>query len=221
MGKEKQFLQARNKSGYDETYCRHYEKSLGLYLKSVFCGFSQTGVFIMCVIMSLVSVFVIDPDEELIVKLVAYLLAGVSGFFYLCIIFKGLWYWKFTKHVFATSEGLWIAACSTFWWRGAPDFTGKRRLLAPSWSLYSWSELKGIATSPKDIDRGVSKIGNFFEDFDYFITKSPYHTKLFLKRWDGIELVDCLKTEYAEEILTLYQEYKRSRKKKIEVEDDA
>lgn len=162
--------------------------------------------------MTLVSVFVIDPDEELMVKLIAYLLAGISGFFYICIIFKGLLYWTFTKRVFATSEGLWIAACSTFWRRGAPDFTGKRRLLAPSWSLYSWSELKGIAASPKEIDRGISKIGNFFKNFDYFVTKSQYHTKLFLKRWDGVELVDCLKTEYAEEIISYYKQSKRKRK---------
>lgn len=213
MRGERLFLQMRNKNGqYEETYCRHYLKSKGVYLRRVFFGYQPIGLFIMCVIMTLVSVFVIKSDDELTAKLIPVILASVAGFFYICILFYWLWYWKYTKHVFVTDEGIWIATCSTFWWRGSPDYMGRRRLLAPSWSLYSWSELKSVTKT--DDTRSVSKTANFFTDFDNFVSKSKNHTALYMKRWDGVERIDALKNEDADEILAYMKTLKKSRKRK-------
>ncbi|MDE5548370.1 MAG: hypothetical protein K2J30_05200 [Clostridia bacterium] len=219
MGRVALFLQARNKDGrYEEGYCRHYKKSLGVYLRRVFFAYQPTGLFFMCLIMTLVSLFVIDSEEESMLRLIPIILASVAGFFYVVILFYHFWYWKYTKHVFVTDEGIWITSCSTFWWRGAPDYAGRRRLLAPSWSLYSWDELKSV--SKTDDTRSVSKLANFFDDFDNFVSKSRNHISLYMKRWDGVERIDALKNSDAEEILEYAETQKKSCKRKIKQEPE-
>lgn len=216
MSKREQLcLQMRNKGDkYDETYCQHYIKNKSGYLRYLFFRFQSTSVFIMWLIMSVVSWRISLSPEDGLFKLIPYTLAAIFGFAWIFMIFKGLWYWKYDRHVFVTNEGIWIMSCSTFWWRGAPDFMGKRRFLAPSWSLYSWSELKKISANRADAPRGVSKIANFFEDFDAFINKSSKLTTIYLTRWDGVEQVNFLKNEDANEILDYAKTQKRPRRKK-------
>ena len=218
MGRrEKLCLQMRNRNGQDkETYCRHYLKSKGVYLRSVFFGLKQTGMFLMCLIFTLVIIFTNDRDESILFKILPYIFAGISGFAYIFMILKGLWYWKYTRHVFVTDEGIWVMSCSALWWKGAPDFTGKRRFLAPSWSLYGWDELKSVSKKSEGGNRNISRIINFFEDYENFIVKSSKHTTIYLKRWDGVERVDFLKSGDAEEILSYVKTHKKSRKKKKE-----
>lgn len=71
-----------------------------------------------------------------------------------------------------------------------------------------------MSASPDVKGRSVSKIANFFDDFDNFVIRSAKCTPLFLTRWDGVEQVNCLKKADAEEILAYAKEQKRSRKKK-------
>lgn len=216
MGKREQLcLQMRNKDDkYDETYCRHYIKSKRGYMFFLFFKFQTVSIFIMWLIMSVVSWKLSLSREDEFFKLIPYALAAIFGFAWIFMIFKGLWYWKYDRHVFVTNEGIWIMTCSAFWWRGAPDFTGKRRFLAPSWSLYSWSELKKISANRTDAPRSVSKIANFFKDFDNFIIRSTKLTTIYLTRWDGVEQVNFLKNADAEELLEYAKTQKRQRRKK-------
>ena len=212
--REKLFLQMRNRKGqYNETYCEHYFKDRGGYMRFLFFKFQSVSIFISAVILTLFSVFFNIPEEEGIVWILPYIFVGIFWFCWLCIIFIGLWYWKYTRHVFATDEGVWVAGFSTFWWRGAPDFTGKRRFLAPYWSLYSWGELKNIGDVNKNGGGAVSKISNFFEKFDDFVKKSKKYKTVYMTRFDGVESVDFLKNDDAEELL-IYARTARRRAKK-------
>lgn len=226
--REKLCLQLRNRKGQEnETYCKHYIKSKGVYLRSVFFGFYQSAIFIVAAILTAVLLLVELPDEDGIFNFVLILLLAVFAISYLFIIFKGLWYWKYTRHVFVTDEGIWFMSCSALWWKGAPDFTGKRRFLAPSWSLYSWSELKSVSKDVIDKNRSSVRLANFFEDWDEFVIKSSKHSPIYLKRWDGVEIINCLKNDDVDEILAYSKERmrairaaKRKNKKAKDAEDN-
>ena len=175
MSKREQLcLQMRNKKGEgqaEETYCRHYIKKRGAYLKYLFFHFQSTSLFLMSAIVIAAAVFLPSDGDELF-RIIPIAMASITSVSYLFIIFKGLWYYKYDRHVFVTDEGIWVMSCSVMWWRGAPDFMGKRRFLAPSWSLYSWSELKSVGLTHDSNTKNVSKIMGAFEDFDNFVIKS-------------------------------------------------
>ena len=211
--KEKLCLQLRNKDGQnEETYCRHYIKTKSGYFRLVFFGYQPVFLFCMSLIFTLVRVFAIKPEDGFMVSLICIFLAAVPGFVYLCKIFVGLWYWKYSKNVFVTDEGIWVIGCSSFWWRGAPDFLGRRRLLAPYWSLYGWGELKRVAKTNDVVED--SKIYRFFDAFDDFVGRSSKTCTLYMKRFDGVERIDFLKKEEADEILAYMKERKKNRRKK-------
>lgn len=217
--REKLCLEKRNRKGQEnETYCRHYIKCGSGYFRHVFFSIQSLGCFIMSAVS--ITIYLVDKSDDGFFGLIPLIIGGVTGFFWLGFILVGVWFWKYSRHVFVTNDGIWIMGFSTFWWRGAPDFTGKRRFLAPYWSLYSWSELKSVSKDVNTANRSVSKIANFFEDFDRFVTKSSRYSTIYLRRWDGVEDVGYIKNSDVEEILDYYKTQKKSRKKKVKEEDN-
>ena len=214
--REKLCLQMRNKHGEgqeNETYCRHYTKKFGGYLFHLLFGFQSLSVFIFSALSILMAIFWFTHDEDFMSRFIPSLISAVGIFFWLYFIIQGLWFWKYTKHMFVTDEGIWIMTFSTFWWRGAPDFMGKRKFWAPSWSLYGWSELKKVSDSPKGNSKSASKIGNAFDAIDDFMIRLTGLKTIYLTRWDGTERIDFLTKENVEEILSYYNAQKRAKKR--------
>lgn len=215
--KEKLFLKMRNKRGEgqkDETYCMHYKKKFGGYLFNTFFSFQSLSLFIVGLVITLFVVLGFSVEEDgYLIKVVAMLIGGFADFFWVYFIVFKLWYWKYSKHIFVTDEGIWIAVCSTFWWKGAPDFRGKVKFWAPSWSLYSWSELKKVSDNKKDRPRSPVKLANFFEDIDTFFKDITGLKTIYLTRWDGVEEVNFVSKADAEEILNYYKSQKRARRR--------
>ncbi len=130
---------------------------------------------------------------------------------YIVKIAISLWFWKYAKHVVITNEGVWIMYYSSFWW--SEDFTGKKRFLSPTWSLYGWSEIK-ITDSDTARPKSSVKISREFENFDYAVIKSCKLTSLFLTRFDGVQEIDFLERADADEILAYAHECKKRKKRK-------
>lgn len=210
---EKLFLKMRNVNGEEaEETCVHYAKSLKGYIKYMLFKFEQVAVFISF-ILTIVGVYLVR-NEELMSKIIAYTLSSCFGLTYFITIFVGIWFWKFSKHVFVTDEGIWIAHYSSFWWRGAPDFMGRRRFLAPSWSVYTWSELKSVSLKKEEIDKSARDITYYFEKFNDWIVKSSKYKTIYLTRFDGVQSIDFLLNDQADEIIRFAETKKKKRRKK-------
>ena len=199
----------------EETYCKYYLKKFRGYLKSVFINFQTIGLFIMMLISVLVIKLVLpdlmENDDDLMPWIIVYAFLGLSVFFLIYETAKKLWFWKYAKYVVVTNEGIWIMYYSTFWW--GQDFTGKKRFLNPSWSLYTWNEIK-ITADDSVRPRSPVKLGNLEDDFDYAITKSSQLTSLFLTRWDGVQEIHYLTEADANEILAYAKEQQKRKKRK-------
>ncbi len=117
MSKREQLcLQMRNKNGlYEETYCKHYIKNKWGYLRFLFFRFQSISVFILGAISAVVSWHELKSQEASLLKYIPLLIAAILGFAWIFMIIKGLWYWKYTKHVFVSNEGIWVMSCSTLW----------------------------------------------------------------------------------------------------------
>lgn len=155
-------------------------------------------------------------DEDKLGFYIGAALFALAVLFWLGKIILGLWFWKYSKHVVVTNEGIWIMWYSTFRW--SKDFTGKKRMFNPSWSFYSWSEIK-ITDDPKVRPKSPVKLASFFDDFDYAVIKSSHLTSLFMTRWDGMQQIDFLDDGDAQEILSYAKEqHKRKKRKKKDME---
>ncbi|MDE7454305.1 MAG: hypothetical protein K2M64_00555 [Clostridia bacterium] len=211
-------LQLRNRTTRDEeTYCKHYTKKFRGYIRHLLINYQMVGLVIMMIFIGLLTYFTKPwQDEVKFAMIIAGTLFGVAVFFWLGKLIIGLWFWKYSKNVVVTNEGIWVMWYSTFWW--SDDFTGKKHLLNPSWSLYGWGEIK-ITDDPKVRPRSPVKMANFFEDFDYAVIKSSHLTSLFLTRFDGMCQIDFLDATDADEILTYAKEqHKRKKRKKKDME---
>ncbi|MCM1290224.1 MAG: hypothetical protein NC132_06100 [Corallococcus sp.] len=217
-GKEPLCLQLRNQTTRnEETYCKCYQKKFRGYIRSLFINYQMVGVFLMMLFDALLVYFTKAWEDE--DKLGFYIGATIFG---ICIVWwiysaiKSLWFWKYSKHVVITNEGIWIMCYSVFWW--SKDYTGKKRFLSPSWSLYGWSEIK-ITSDDKIRPRSPVKLANFFDDFDYAVIKSSHLTSLFMTRWDGMQQIDFLDKADADDILAYAKErHKRKKRKKKDME---
>ncbi len=212
--KEALCLQLRNQTTRDkETYCKVYRKKFRGYLRHVFINYQTIGLFIL---MAFISLFIVFDNkkwqiESALLSNICYVLLGITIFFYLCKIIKGLWFWKYAKYVVVTNEGIWIMWCGVFWKQ--QDFTGKKRLFSPRWTLYSWNSIK-ITTDDKVRPRSPVKLAIFFDNFDYAVIKSSHLTSLFVKRWDGMERIDFLEENDANEIVEYAREWRRNKRRR-------
>lgn len=212
--KEDLCLQLRNQTTREEeTYCKRYIKKFRGYLRHVFVNYQSAGLVLMLLFMGLLVLAdnKLWSDEDRTFSYFAFGIGGITLFFWIYERIKALWFWKYAKNVVVTNEGIWIMWYSTFWW--SKDFTGKKRFLSPSWSLYSWSEIK-ITADDKVRPRSPVKLANFFDDFDYAVIKSSKLTTLFLTRWDGMQQIDFLDETDANEILAYAKEQEKRRKRK-------
>lgn len=207
--REKLCLDCRNKQGQqNETFCKHFQKKYGAYILDLFFGIKRVFLFFAGVFFTLMAIYLKPESGGLLLSVCKWFAAGLVDFLYIYYIIKGLWYWKYTKHIFVTNEGIWIMALSTFWRYG--DFTGKHKFWAPKWSLYSWSELKNVSSEKQKI--------RDFQDFVEYSVINLLNTKtIYLTRWDGVECVNFLTKADTEKIVDCYKTYKKSkRKKKLE-----
>ena len=209
-------LRLRNKTARaEETYCKYYLKKFRGYAKSAFINLQTIAMFIMtliCVaVITLVLPNLMENDDDIMPWIISYIFLGVSVFFLIYIPAQHLWFWKYAKYVVVTNEGIWIMWYSTFWW--SEDFTGKKRFWSPSWSLYTWNEIK-ITSDDSARPRSPVKWGNFGEDFDYAIIKSTQLTSLFVTRWDGVQQIHFLEESDANEILAYAKEQQKRKKRK-------
>ena len=175
-------LRLRNQtSRAEETYCKYYLKNFRGYLKSVFINVQTIGLFLFTLtfiaVITLLLPHLMENDDDKMPLYIAYAFLGISLFFLIYIPTQKLWFWKYTKYVVVTNEGIWMMWYSTFWW--SKDFTGKKRFWSPSWSLYTWNEIK-ITSDDKVRPRSPVKLGNFDDDFDYAVVKSNHLTSLFV-----------------------------------------
>ena len=209
-------LRARNQTTRaEETYCKYYLKKFRGYVKSAFINYQNIGVFVLMLISLAVIIFVLprlmEGDDDKMPWIITYTFLGVSVFFLIYKPAQELWFWKYAKYVVVTNEGIWIMCFSTFWW--GQDFTGKKRFRNPSWSLYTWNEIK-LTTDASARPRSPVKYANFTDDFDYAITKSSKLTSLFMTRWDGVQQIDYLEQSDVDEILAYAKEQQKRKKRK-------
>ena len=199
----------------EETYCKYYVKKFRGYLKSIFLNLQTIGLFFMMLI-SVLTITLLLPrlmenDDDKMPWIIAYIFLGVSVFFLIYLPAQKLWFWKYAKYVVVTNEGIWIMWFSTFWW--SEDFTGKKHFWSPSWSLYTWNEIK-ITSDDSARPRSHVKFGNVSEDFDYAVVKSSQLTSLFVTRWDGVQQIHFLEESDANEILAYAKEQQKRKKRK-------
>ncbi len=95
---------------------------------------------------------------------------------------------------------------------------GKRRFIAPSWSLYSWSELKSISSTR--LEKQKKELYDLFEAFDYMVLKSSKLASIYPTRWDGVERVDFLTKTEVEDIIEYGKMQKKIKKKKHQTESE-
>lgn len=211
-------LQLRNRTTRDEeTYCKHYTKKFRGYIRHLLINYQSVRLVIMMILAALFAWATKTlGDEDKLGFYVGAAFFGLSAFFWLGKIIIGLWFWKYAKHVVVTNEGIWIMWYSTFWW--SADFTGKKRFLSPSWSMYGWGEIK-ITNDSKARPKSPVKLAKAFDDFDYAAIKSSHLTSLFLTRFDGVQQIDFLTEMDANEILAYAKErQKRKKRKKKDME---
>ena len=221
IDENKPCLRMRNQTTRaDETYCKYYLKKFRGYVRHVFINFQAIGLFFMTLISVLVITLLLphlmENDDDIMPWIIAYAFLGISVFFYIYLTAQKMWFWKYAKYVVVTNEGIWIMFYSTFWWSG--DFMNKKRFWSPSWSLYSWNEIK-ISSDDSARPRSPVKFGNLKDDFDYKVVKSAQLTSLFVTRWDGVQQIDFLEESDANEILAYAKEqHKRKKRKKKDME---
>ena len=199
----------------EETYCKYYLKKFSGYLKSVFINIQTIGLLLFTLIFVAVITLLLpnlmEDDDDIMPWIISYVFLGVSLFFLIYLTAQKLWFWKYSKYVVVTNEGIWIMWFSTFWW--SKDFTGKKHFWSPSWSLYTWNEIK-ITSDDSVRPRSPVKLGNIADDFNYAVVKSSHLTSLFVTRWDGIQQIHFLDESDANEILSYAQKQQKGKKRK-------
>ena len=209
-------LRLRNKTNRaEETYCKYYLKNFRGYVKHVFVNLQTIGLLFMMLISVLVITLLLprlmEDDGDVMPWIIAYAFLSISVFFLIYLTAKKLWFWKYAKYVVVTNQGIWIMWYSTFWW--SKDFRGKKHFWSPSWSLYTWNEIK-ITSDDSVRPRSPVKLGNLEDDFDYKVVKSAQLTSLFVTRWDGVQQIHFLEESDANEILSYAKEQQKRKKRK-------
>ncbi len=96
-------------------------------------------------------------------------------------IIENLWFWKYSKHVVITEQGIYVMLHNSFWW--GKRYDGKKHFWNAHWSMYAWQELNGVFEFKSRISK-LSKLMDFEMD-----------------RWDGKLEVHYLKPEEVENIV--------------------
>ena len=174
-------------------------------------------MMLICVaVITLLLPKLMEGDDDIMPWIIAYAFLFISLFFFVYGIAQKLWFWQYAKYVVVTNEGIWIMWYSTFWW--SKNFRGKKHFWSPSWSLYTWNEIR-ITSDDSARPRSPVKLGNLEDDFDHAIKKSTQLTSLFVTRWDGVQQIDFLTESDANEILAYAREqHKRKKRKKKDME---
>ncbi|MDE7079825.1 MAG: hypothetical protein K2O95_06910 [Clostridia bacterium] len=174
-----------------------YTKNAKGYFLDTFLGLMFWKCALMaaiCGIFCLVAYF-IKADHDLYNYFIYFFFALIALIYLIDVLIK-LWFWKYSKHVIVTNQGIWIMVFSTFWW--SKNHKGKKKMFSAHWSFYDWGELKGVFVDENWISK-ICKLKNFAMD-----------------RWDGEEVVRFLKSEEVDEIIELSIKHINPRKRKKE-----
>lgn len=208
----KPWLKLRNPDDENETYCKYYVKKFRGYIRALFINYQTVGLFVGVLLLIAMYFLFIGKDKDDFSLLIWCVLTCVWSLGYIGKIVIGLWFWKYTKYVVVTNEGVWLMWHGAFWRK--KDYAGKRRFLSPIWSLYDWA---GIKITDDDKARPIAAVGKYFDEFDYAVIKSCKLTSLFITRFDGVQEIDFLDKNDAAEILAYAKE--RRKRKKIKKKD--
>lgn len=207
-------LQARNQTTRDEeTYCKIYTKKFRGYLRSVFINHQSLGLLAMVLFAAILIVsfhFFYRGDDRSFI----WYMGGFGAFIFLVwlgILILRLWFWKYTKYVVVTNEGIWLMWHGLFWTK--KNFKGKRHFASARWNIYGWGEIK-ITDDDKVRPPCDGKIEHFFQKIDDAGIKSAHLSSLFLTRFDGVEEIHFLDEVDANDILTYAKERHRRKKRK-------
>ena len=208
-------LRLRNQtSRAEETYCKYYIKKFSGYIRQVFVNLQFIGLIVMLLFsVGMIALLpkLMQGDDDTMPWIISYTFLFVTLFFLIYITAQKLWFWKYAKYVVVTNEGIWIMWFSTFWW--SEDFRGQKHFWSPSWSLYTWNEIK-ITSNDSARPRSPSKLANIGDDFDYAVVKSTKLTSLFVTRWDGVQQIHFLDQADANEILAYAKQQQKGKKRK-------
>ena len=165
-----------------EVVYKHYTKRARGYFFETYFGitFLKSAIMAVMFIMLYFLGHKTVSEEELAFKILYYTFMVLPGATYIIDVSIKLWFWKYSRNVIVTNQGIWIMWFSTFWW--SKNFKGKKRLFSASWSLYAWEELSGVFEEQCVISK-ICKLKDFVMD-----------------RWDGEETVRFLKSQDVEEI---------------------
>lgn len=207
----------------EETYCKVYTRKFRGYLRFVFLNHQSVGLLAMVLFAAILIVsfhFFYRGDDRSFI----WYMGGLGAFIFLVwlgILILRLWFWKYTKYVVVTNEGIWLMWHSLFWRR--TNFKGKRHFASALWNIYGWGEIK-ITDDDKARPQSPVKTAQFFDNFDYAVVKSTRLSSLFLTRFDGVQEIYFLDESDANEILEYAKEQKRRKKPKKKdmeiIEDD-
>lgn len=180
--KEKAFLRARNRynNKEEEVIYKHYYKSAKGYFFNTFFGKTALCCLAFTALSGLFFLLDFDDEDGVWVSYISYLFVGVGGLAYLINAVINLWFWKYSRNVVVTNQGIWIMIYSTGWW--SRSWSGKKHFCSAYWSFYEWSELKGVFPFESGISK-FFKLKNFAMD-----------------RWDGEAEVFYLKPNDVAEI---------------------
>ena len=179
-----------------EVIYKHYTKSAKGYFLDTFFGsmFWKFMLFELVGVLLYLSEHYISHGEFKEFIYFDYVFMGLGAFFYIAHLCIKLWFWKYSKNVIVTNQGIWIMWFSTFWW--SKNFKGKKRMFSASWSLYAWEELSGVFEEECKISK-ITKLKDFVID-----------------RWDGEETVRFLNSADVDEIIELSIKHINPRKRK-------
>ena len=199
--KEKPWLEVRkqNNDSLNEVVLGHYIKSKKAYFLNAFFGmfFLKTLVwYAFCGLLLLFNFFAFKTDVSERMEFVYFCIGAIAFMFacWLIYVIIQIWFWKYSKHVIVTNQGIWIMLHSTGWWREA--WNGKKYMFSAHWSFYDWKELSGV-----------------FED-QCRISKICKKKDFVMDRWDGEQEVRYLKPNEVEEIIEFSKQYINPRKRK-------
>ena len=198
INKKVDFMEARNQlatANGEEIIFKHFIKSKRGYMLNLFFGETAIKFLTLALINALFFLFsFLIRSDKTVFLIFIYSFWGFLAFCWLVHFFIGVWFWKYSKNVIVTSEGIWIMFYNTGWFGRA--FDGKKHFFSPCWSLYDWSELKNISEFSDRISR-MNKLKCFK-----------------MHRWDGIEKVYYLREDDFNSLLSFAKENMRYRKKK-------
>lgn len=198
--KEKPFLKARNRYNNKEeevVYKHCYKRARGYFLDAFF-GKNAIKYLIFAAFCGLLFLFDFEKFDVVLLAYLPYVLLGIAVLAYVIGILIKLWFWKYSKNVIVTNQGIWIMIYSPFW--KGKSWSGKKHFCSARWSFYDWGELHAVFP----FESGISKICHLK---DFAMERGDGEEEVFYLNPEDVAAIE----EYAKQHIN-----PKSRKKKRE-----